>query len=109
VADFLIGPVKSSAKPGTPMYDPLAVGVAIDSALVRLRDACGRRDSGDSRAARQWRTGAAPTSATFCIIFPDGDRYVIEASTKWNPTRKSCTEVNAEKVSADVCKPHSGK
>jgi inosine-uridine nucleoside N-ribohydrolase len=98
VADFLIGLSEKFGEPGTPMYDPLAVGVAIDSALVKAPamhvdvETRGEFTRGETVANRR---GAIERNILH--HFPDGDRYVIEGVDKVEPNAKVCTEVNAEK------------
>jgi purine nucleosidase len=98
VADFLIGLSEKFGEPGTPMYDPLAVGVAIDSTLVKAPamhvdvETRGEFTRGETVANRR---GAIERNVLH--HFPDGDRYVIEGVDKVEPNAKVCTEVNAEK------------
>lgn len=98
VADFLIGLGEKYGDAGTPMYDPLAVGVAIDSTLVKAPamlvnvETRGEYTRGETVANRR---GAIERNVL--RHFPDGDRYVIEGLDKVEPNAKVCTEVNAEK------------
>jgi purine nucleosidase len=98
VADFLIGLSEKFGEAGTPMYDPLAVGVAIDSSLVKAPamhvdvETRGEFTRGETVANRR---GAIERNVLH--HFPDGDRYVIEGVDKVEPNAKVCTEVNAEK------------
>jgi len=98
VADFLIGLGEKFGESGTPMYDPLAVGVAIDSTLVKAPamhvdvETRGEFTRGETVANRR---GANERNVLH--HFPDGDRYVIEGIDKVEPNAKVCTEVNAEK------------
>ncbi len=98
VADFLIGLSEKFGETGTPMYDPLAVGVAIDSTLVKAPamhvdvETRGEFSRGETVANRR---GANERNVLH--HFPDGDRYVIEGIDKVEPNAKICTEVNAEK------------
>ena len=98
VADFLIGLSEKFGDAGTPMYDPLAVGVAIDSSLVKAPamhvdvETRGEFTRGETVANRR---GANERNVLH--HFPDGDRYVIEGIDKVEPNAKVCTEVNAEK------------
>ena len=98
VADFLIGLSEKFGESGTPMYDPLAVGVAIDSTLVKAPamhvdvETRGEFTRGETVANRR---GAIERNVLH--HFPDGDRYVIEGLDKVEPNVKVCTEVNAEK------------
>jgi purine nucleosidase len=98
VADFLIGLSEKFGESGTPMYDPLAVGVAIDGTLVKAPamhvdvETRGEFTRGETVANRR---GAIERNVLH--HFPDGDRYVIEGIDKVEPNAKVCTEVNAEK------------
>jgi purine nucleosidase len=98
VADFLIGLSEKFGETGTPMYDPLAVGVAIDSTLVKAPamhvdvETRGEFTRGETVANRR---GAIERNVLH--HFPDGDRYMIEGIDKVEPNAKVCTEVNAEK------------
>jgi len=98
VADFLIGLSEKFGEPGTPMYDPLAVGVAIDSTLVKAPamhvdvETRGEFTRGETVANRR-----GEIERNVLHHFPDGDRYVIEGVDKVEPNAKVCTEVNAEK------------
>jgi purine nucleosidase len=98
VADFLIGLSEKFGQPGTPMYDPLAVGVAIDSTLVKAPamhvdvETRGEFTRGETVANRH---GAIERNVLH--HFPDGDRYVIEGVDEVKPNAKVCTEVDAER------------
>lgn len=98
VADFLIGLSEKFGDSGTPMYDPLAVGVAIDSTLVKAPpmhvevETRGEFTRGETVANRRGNI-----ERNVLHHFPDGDRYVIEGLDKVAPNAKVCTEVNAEK------------
>ncbi|HKM67711.1 MAG TPA: nucleoside hydrolase [Candidatus Acidoferrum sp.] len=98
VADFLIALGEKYGDAGTPMYDPLAVGVAIDSTLVKAPpmhvnvETRGEFTRGETVANRR---GAVERNVLH--RFPDGDRYVIEGIDTVPPNAKVCTEVNAEK------------
>jgi purine nucleosidase len=98
VTKFLVELSEKFGDSGTPMYDPLAVGVAIDVALVtapamhvdvetrgeftRGETVANRRNEFERNVLRQ---------------FPDGDRYVIEGLDKVAPNAKVCIDVQAEK------------
>jgi purine nucleosidase len=79
---------------GTPMYDPLAVGVAIDSALVTAPamhvdvETRGEFTRGETVANRR---GYVERNVLH------GDRYVIEGADKVEPNAKVCTDVQAER------------
>ena len=98
VADFLIALSEKFGSPGTPMYDPLAVGVALDSTLVKAPmmhvdvETRGEFSRGETVANRR-----GEIERNVLHHFPDGDRYVIEGVDKVEANAKVCTEVEAEK------------
>ena len=98
VADFLIALSEKYGDPGTPMYDPLAVGVALDPTLVKAPamrvevETRGDFTRGETVANRR---GAIERNVLH--HFPDGDRYVIEGLDKVEPNALVSTDVNAEK------------
>ena len=79
---------------GTPMYDPLAVGVAIDATLVKAPamhvdvETRGEFTRGETVANRH---GMVERNVLH------GDRYVIEAVDKVQPNANVCTEVEADR------------
>jgi purine nucleosidase len=97
VARYLIELSEKFGDPGTPMYDPLAVGVAIDPSIVKAPpmhvdvETAGVYTRGETVANRR---GAIEHNVLH--KFPDGERYVIEGLDKVEPNAKVCTEVNAE-------------
>jgi purine nucleosidase len=94
VARYLIDLSAQFGASGTPMYDPLAVGVAIDSTLVKAPEmhvdveTRGDFTRGETVANRH---GYVERNV------PRGDRYVIEGVYKVLPNTKVCTEVDAER------------
>jgi inosine-uridine nucleoside N-ribohydrolase len=98
VTKFLVELSEKFGDTGTPMYDPLAVGVAIDSALVTARamhvdvETRGEFTRGETVANRR-----NEIERNVLHHFPDGDRYVIEGLDQVTPNAKVCTEVQAEK------------
>ena len=98
VAKFLVELSEKFGDTGSPMYDPLAVGVAIDSAIVKAPlmhvdvETRGEFTRGETVANRH---GAIERNVLH--HFPDGDRYVIEGLDKVQPNAKVCTEVDADK------------
>jgi purine nucleosidase len=98
VAEFLIQLGEKFGDSGTPMYDPLAVGVAIDFTIVKAPpmhvdvETRGEFTRGETVANRR-------NSVENNVLqhFPNGDRYVIEGLKPVAPNAKVCTEVNAEK------------
>jgi len=79
---------------GTPMYDPLAVGVAIDATLVKAPEmhvdveTRGNFTRGETVANRR---GAVERNVLH------GDHYVIEAIDKVTPNAKVCIDVDADR------------
>ena len=76
------------------MYDPLAVGVAIDATLVKAPEihvdveTRGQFTRGETVANRR---GYVERNVLH------GDRYVIESADKVLPNAKVCTEVEADR------------
>ena len=98
IADFLIQLGEKFGDSGTPMYDPLAVGVAIDPSIVKSPlmhvdvETRGEFTRGETVANRR-----NAIEKNVLQHFPTGDRYVIEGLEKVEPNAKVCTDVNAEK------------
>jgi purine nucleosidase len=98
VADYLISLGEKFGDQGTQMYDPLAVGVALDPTLVKAPlmhvdvETRGDYTRGETVANRR-----GYIERNVLHSFPDGDRYVIEGVDEVKPNAKVCTEVNAEK------------
>lgn len=98
VAKFLIELSEKFGDSATPMYDPLAVGAAIDSSIVKALpmhvdvETVGTFTRGETVANRR---GAVERNVLH--RFPDGDRYVIEALDTVEPNVSVCTEVDAAK------------
>lgn len=94
VARYLIDLSARFDSPGAPMYDPLAVGVAIDATLVKAPemhvDVESRGDftRGETVANRHGYIERNVLS---------GERYVIEGVDKVSPNARVCTEVDAER------------
>jgi purine nucleosidase/pyrimidine-specific ribonucleoside hydrolase len=80
------------------MYDPLAVGVAIDSALVTAPamhvdvETRGDFTRGETVANRR-----NEVERNVLHHSPDGDRYIIEGLDKVAPNAKVCIDVQSEK------------
>jgi purine nucleosidase len=98
VAEFLIQLGEKVGESGTPMYDPLAVGVVIDASMVTAPlmhmdvETRGELTRGQTVANRR-----NAIEKNVLHHFPDGDRYIVEGLEKVEPNAKVCTEVNAEK------------
>jgi purine nucleosidase len=94
VTKYLINLAAQFGLPGTPMYDPLAVGVAIDATLVKAPEmhveveTRGEFTRGETVANRR---GMVELNVLH------GDRYVIEGVDKVKPNAKVCTEVDADR------------
>jgi purine nucleosidase len=94
VASYLVDLSEKFGSAGTPMYDPLAVGVAIDATLVKAPamhvdvETRGEFTRGETVANRR---GYVERNVLH------GDRYVIEGADKVEPNAKVCTDVEAER------------
>jgi len=94
IASYLIDLSAKFNSPGTPMYDPLAVGVAIDSTLVTAPamhvdvETRGEFTRGETVANRH---GFVEHNVL------QGDHYTIEGIEKVEPNTKVCTEVEADR------------
>lgn len=94
VAKFLVELSAKFGSPGSPMYDPLAVGVAIDSTLVKAPamhvdvETRGEFTRGETVANRR---NAIERNVL------EGDRYVIEGVDPVSPNAKVCVDVDAER------------
>ncbi len=94
VAKYLINRSAQFGWPGTPMYDPLAVGVAIDATLVKSPEmhvdveTRGEFTRGETVANRH---GAVERNVLH------GDHYVIEGVDKVAPNAKVCIDVDADR------------
>jgi purine nucleosidase len=94
VAKYLINLAAQFGASGTPMYDPLAVGVAIDATLVKAPEmhvdveTRGEFTRGETVANRR---GYVERNVLH------GDRYVIEGADKVTPNAKVCVDVEADR------------
>jgi purine nucleosidase len=94
VASYLVDLAAKFGSEGTPMYDPLAVGVAIDATLVKAPpmhvdvETRGDFTRGETVANRR---GYVERNVLH------GDHYVIEGADKVEPNAKVCTDVEAER------------
>ena len=94
VAKYLITLAAQFDFPGTPMYDLLAVGVAVDATLVKAPamhidvETRGEFTRGETVANRR---GAIERNVLH------GDHYVIEGVDKVAPNAKVCTEIEADR------------
>lgn len=98
VTKFLVELSEKFGDSGTPMYDPLAVGVAIDAGLVTATamhvdvETRGDFTRGETVANRR-----NEIERNVLHHFPDGDRFVIEGLDRVTPNAKVCVDVQAEK------------
>lgn len=95
VAKFLVDlSAKYGSSEGTPMYDPTAVGVAIDASLVTAPlmhvdvETRGEFTRGETVANRR---GENERNVLH------GDRYMIEGLDKVEPNAKVCTDIQADR------------
>jgi inosine-uridine nucleoside N-ribohydrolase len=98
VTKFLVELSEKFGDSGTPMYDPLAVGVAIDAALVTAPamhvdvETRGEFTRGETVANRR-----NEIERNVLHHFQNGDHYVIEGLDSVLPNAKVCIDVRAEK------------
>src|SRR5258707_15543656 len=94
VVKFLVDLSAKFGSPGTPMYDPLAVGVAIDATLVKAPEmhveveTRGQFTRGETVANRH---NAIERNVLHC------DRYIIEGLEPVAPNVKVCVDVDADR------------
>src|SRR5882672_905778 len=94
VASYLVDLSEKFGSGGTPMYDPLAVGVAIDATLVNAPpmhvdvETRGEFTRGETVANRR---GEIERNVLH------GDRYIIEGLDKVQPNAKVCIDVQADR------------
>jgi inosine-uridine nucleoside N-ribohydrolase len=92
VAQFLVDLSAKFGSSGTPMYDPLAVGVAVDATLVKAPEmhveveTRGEFTRGETVANRR---GAVERNVLH------GDRYIIEGLDPVTPNVNVCVDVDA--------------
>jgi purine nucleosidase len=96
VAKFLVDLSEHYGDTGTPMYDPLAVGVAIDKRLV---DTVPMRvhveTRGDFTRGETVANRRNEIERNVLYHFADGDRYVIDGLDKVVPNVGVCVDVQA--------------
>jgi len=94
VLKFMVGLAATFGSPGSPMYDPSAVAVAIDSSLVKVQEmhvdveTRGQFTRGETVGNRH---GEVERNVL------QGDRYVIEGVDKVTPNAKVCVDVDADR------------
>jgi purine nucleosidase len=102
VTKFLVELSEKFGDPGTPMYDPLAVGVAIDATLLTAPlmrvdvETRGEFTRGETVANRRGEIERNVFHAD-AAGGPVGGRYIIEGLDKVQPNAKVCIEVQADK------------
>jgi inosine-uridine nucleoside N-ribohydrolase len=94
VANYLVDLSEKFGSAGTPMYDPLAVGVAIDATLVK---APAMHVDVETRGEFTRAETVANRHGYVERNVLHGDRYVIEGADKVEPNAKVCTDVEAER------------
>jgi inosine-uridine nucleoside N-ribohydrolase len=106
VARYLVNLSAQFNSPGTPMYDPLAVGVAIDASLVKASamhvdvETKGEFTRGETVANRH---GYVERNVLH------GDRYVIEGLGRVEPNAQVCVDVDANRFLELFVKRIQGK
>src|SRR5579871_6842394 len=92
VLKYLLGLSMQFGEPGTPMYDPSAVAVAIDPTLVKTQS---MRVDVETRGefTRGETVGNRRGYIERNVLH--GDRYVIEGADKVAPNAKVCVDVDA--------------
>jgi purine nucleosidase len=94
VAHYLVDLSAQFGADGTPMYDPLAVGVAIDATVVKAPpmhvdvETRGDFSRGETVANRR---NAVERNVLH------GDRYIVEGLDKVEPNAKVCVDVDADR------------
>jgi inosine-uridine nucleoside N-ribohydrolase len=98
VGGFLLQRADRAGRPGASMYDPLAIGVAIDRTLVQVTpmhvdvETTGRVTRGETVANRSLKV-----SRHELRTFPEGDRYVATGVERVAPNADVATMVDAER------------
>jgi purine nucleosidase len=98
VAKFLVELSEKFGDTGSPMYDPLAVGVAVDSSLVTAPSMhVDVETRGDFTRGETVANRRNEVERNVLHHAPDGDRYIIEGLDKVAPNAKVCVDVQSEK------------
>ena len=94
VGSFLIELSQRFGESGTPMYDPLAMGVTLDPTLVTTQ---AMRVDVETRG--QFTRGETVANRSNMVErnVLHGDRYIIEGVDKVTPNAKVCVEVQAQR------------
>jgi inosine-uridine nucleoside N-ribohydrolase len=94
VGKYLIDLSAQFGLPGSPMYDPLAVGVAIDATLVKSPE---MHVDVETRGEFTRGETVANRHGTVERNVLRGDHYVIEGIDKVTPNAKVCVDVEADR------------
>lgn len=94
VGKYLVDLSAQFGSPGTPMYDPLAVGVAIDATLVKSPEMHVEVET-RGEFTRGETVGNRHGTVERNVLH--GDHYVIEALDKVTPNAKVCVDVDADR------------
>jgi purine nucleosidase len=98
IGDFLLQRAERAGRTGAPMYDPLAIGVAIDRTIVQavpMRvdvETTGRVTRGETVTNRSGKV-----SRHELRTFPEGDRYVATGAERVAPNADVATTVDGER------------
>jgi len=92
---FLIGLAEQFGASGSPMYDPSAVAVAVDSTLVKVQEMHVDVET-KGEFTRGETVGNRHGEVERNVLH--GDRYVIEGLDKVAPNAKVCVDVDAERL-----------
>jgi len=94
VGEYLVDLSSRFGLQGTPMYDPMAVGVAIDATLVKAPEM-----HVDVETRGEFTRGETVANRNGYVErnVPHGDHYWIEGVDKVAPNAKVCIDVDAER------------
>jgi inosine-uridine nucleoside N-ribohydrolase len=98
IGAFLLQRAERAGRPGASMYDPLAIGVAIDRTLVEVVpmrvdvETTGRVTRGETVTNRSGKV-----SRHDLRTFPEGDRYVATGAERVAPNADVATMVDGER------------
>lgn len=98
VAKFLVDQSAQYGMDGSSMYDPTAIGTAIDRTIVTTVamhvevETRGEFTRGETVANRH-----NVSERNVLRHFPEGDRYVVEGLDKLNPNVNVCTDIDAKR------------
>jgi len=94
VLKFMVGLAATFGSPGSPMYDPSAVAVAIDSSLVKVQEMHVDVET-RGQFTRGETVGNRHGEVERDVVH--GDRYVIEGVDKVTANAKVCVDVDADR------------